>query len=919
MTDTPDTENLIKQYFETGNFVSIIEQHTNRIIHESDVVTDTKELIVPDKQESQDIIVGIDLGTTNSLIAVWRNNNLEIIQDENGNNSIPSIVAFTNRSRYIGQDAKNQKELNPKNVYYEVKRLIGRKINDVSVINDMEFLSYDIVGDTDNQDNIIIKSDESINKTFTPEEISSMILSKLKLMASRYLKQEVTKAVITVPAYFNDAQRQATKDAAKIANLECVRIINEPTSAALAYGLMTLSVKKNKEKELNVIVYDLGGGTLDVSLLTISEGLFEVKASVGNSHLGGSDYDTRLISYAINYFKKQHNIASMKDLSSLSLQKLRKSCENAKILLSSSVKATIAVQNFYNDKDLFMNITRDTYNKICRDLLILCIKPLEDVLHSCSMNKEDIHEVILVGGMTRMPAIRENIQRFFNKEPNCSINPDEAVVAGAAIQAYILSHQEDPFSESVTLLDIIPLSLGVETIGGVMNVLIPRNTSIPFSKKKMYTTDTDYVDSILVKIYEGERKMTKDNFFIGEFELGNLDKVQRCIPRIEVKFSVDINGIITVTAEDTDKQNKKGITITGNKGRLKNDDIKQLIEDAKKYELEDKIDRNKKELYYEIEDLCSNVKENLKRQELKMSEIDKKLITEDIKIIDNWLSNKKYYDREENELEDIIIRIKKRYGTLILRINAKEANNNVKSKSNNANQNSTSVYGNEDDSDNEEEEAKQVFEKIEIEDLGLDKFNETERQEIKQMRTNLIELCNSVDQILLSPNLKFSDEHRHELRYYIDDILLWVHVHEKSTKLDYKTKIDELNEACDKVIKEYSDVSGGIFQYSELINSIKTSRDELEQLCYTLKSSIICNAFSIKEEKIKELEKELDSILDWLIDVDAEKHKNTNYIEPEDEYKLKLNKLNDMCTDLYNSMIGINIDQTTNILGQLRE
>ena len=538
--------------------------------------------------KDENIVVGIDLGTTNSCVGVWRNNNLEIIPDEFGNNTIPSFVGYTKVNKYVGINAKNQKELNPKNVFYEFKRLIGKKIN--AVENDKEFFNYDLVPDEENNVNVIT----DYGLVITPEELSSNILIKLKEMASKYLKNDIKKAVITVPAYFNDSQRQATKDAAKIAGLECIRIINEPTAAALTYGLLNKSLSKKVNESINVIVYDLGGGTLDISLLTITDGLFEVKASVGNTHLGGIDFDNKIISYCINYFKKDNKIEKLDNLSSLSYQRLKRACENAKKILSVSLKTNIIVQNFYEDKDLILTLTRERLNYICKDLLILALKPLEDILESAELGKEDINEIILVGGMTRMPQIIDNVKKFFNgKEPNCSMNPDEVVAAGAAIQAFILSHDDDPFSENITLLDIIPLSLGIETIGGVMNFLVPRNTIIPITKKRIFTTDSDYDKSVVIKVYEGERKMTKDNFLVGEFELEGIEPAPRGIARIEVKFNIDINGIITVSAEDiTDKDKlsvKKSITITGNKGRLKPEQINKLINEAREFEIKDRI------------------------------------------------------------------------------------------------------------------------------------------------------------------------------------------------------------------------------------------------------------------------------------------------------------------------------------------
>ena len=1056
-----DYNALIQQYFSGG---SIIDNFKKERLENDELIENNEEIIEPInnlEKENSNIIIGIDLGTTNTCASIWRNNNLEIIPDEYGNRTIPSFVAFTHKSRYIGNDAKNQKELNPKNVFYEVKRLIGRKITDNSVIQDAEFLTYNI--GTDDNNNILLSSE--LGKQYTPEEISAMILTKVKLMACEYLKEDVVKAIITVPAYFNDSQRQATKDAAAIAGLECIRIINEPTSAALAYGLLNRSINKklvnsqgnntttttnsegnssistvnlegnnsistvnlegnnsitttnsegnssistvnlegnntttttpsegnssistvnsegnssttttnsegnntttttnsegnssistvnsegngsistinsegngtttttnsegngtttttnsegngsistiNSEgnSSINVVVYDLGGGTLDVSILNINNGIFEVLSSVGNTHLGGVDFDNRLVGYCISQFKRQHGIEKMNDLNVLSLQKLRRACENTKIILSTSVKSTIAVKNFYSEKDLILSLTRDKYINICKDLLILCIKPVEDALRSSNLERNDIDEIILVGGMTRMPSIRDNIKNFFSgKEPNCTVNPDEVVAAGAAIQGYILSNKDDPFSEKITLLDIIPLSLGVETIGGIMNVLISRNSVIPISKKKLYTTDADYCDSVIVKIFEGERKMTKDNFFVGEFELGDIDPSPRGIPQIEVKFNIDVNGIITVSAENKDKQNKKSITITGNKGRLKPEEIKKLVEESKFYELKDKIEKQKRQSYYEIDDLCSNIIININKSEYKLSELDKKMISEDINEVILWLKEKKYYDRENKEYISVIDKLKKRYGTLILKGNIQDEN--VKSNLiNNDRSNSTTVYGNEDD----EDESRELFEQIENEEMGFNKLNENEKLEIKQLRSNLIELCNNIHEIITSDGLNLDDEHKKELRDYIDDILLWVHIHQNPNKNDYKYKIDEINDSCNKMIDEYNNNNKHIFEKNAIVKNINSKKDELEQLCITIKSSIECNIFSLEEEHIKNLDEKVSSTLEWIIESN-----NNN----DAEYIARLEEINLLCDKLYHSMIGISMNKEKTLLGNDRD
>jgi heat shock protein 1/8 len=853
----------------------------------------------PDNKKKENIYLGIDLGTTNSCVCIWRNNNYEIITDENGNNTIPSYVAFNNIKRYVGLEAKNQKDINPKNVFYEVKRLIGRKIDDIGVVNELPYLTYDISGydkSYGDKEGAIVLFEEN-GKRHTPEEISSIILNKLKLMSWQYLKREdIVKAVITVPAYFNDAQRQATKDAAEIAGLESVRIINEPTSAALAYGLLDKSVyKKSQEDEgINVLVYDLGGGTLDCSILTINNGVFEVRASVGNTHMGGSDFDSRIIRYSISQFKRKYEIEELDDVSVISMQRLRKACENAKKILSISVKTTIAVKDFYDGKDLYISLDQTKLIELCRDLLILCIKPMEDVLESAEMKKEDIHEIILVGGMTRMPIIRENIKKYFNgKDLNCSMNPDEVVAVGAAIQAFMLSNKEDPFSENITLLDITPLSLGIETIGGIMNPIIPRNSVIPITKKRLYTTDSDYVDSVLIKIYEGERKMTKDNFFVGEFELKGLEKLLRGIHRIEVKFRIDANGIITVSAEDLEKKNTTSITITSNKGRMNQEEIRRLVDESRDYELKDKVERNKKQLYYEIDELCSNIENNIEREEFKLLPKDKEKLITEISEINKWLKSMKYNDREENEYAEKIEILKKKYGMLVLKYN--KDNENYKEKVETKIQ-STTVY-------DDEEEEKDVFEKIEDRDLGINEMNEEEKKEIKELRNNLIELCHSIFDLLSSESINILEEDKVRLRDYVDDTLLWVYVQEKTRIKEYKIKIDEVNNECNQIVEKYNN---NMFTNKTLT---KTEKEELEEICYAIKSGIMCNMFSLEKSVLKSLEEKVENILEWIMENEINKEE----IDLVDFYKQcseKKKELDDVCKDLESKLLENNNNST---------
>jgi len=871
--------------------------------NEHEAINDEKK----DNITNSDIIVGIDLGTTNSCIALWRNNNLEIISDIYGNKTIPSIIAFTKTTKYIGKEAKNQIELNPDNTIYEVKRLIGRTMDDQSVINDMPYITYKIDRSKDNN-NIIIKTDM---KVYTPEEISAILLLEMKQMAENYLKKSIKKVVITVPAYFNDAQRQATKDAAIIAGLECIRVINEPTAAALAYGFEKKT--KIKDDDVNIIVYDLGGGTLDVSILNIANGVFEVLASTGNTHLGGTDFDNRLVKYCLNEFRMKNKIQNLDNLRSISFQKLRKACETAKRLLSVTWKTTIIVKDFYDDKNLFITITRNKFEMLCKDLFILCLKSVEDALNSCEMNREDIDDIILVGGSTRMPLIKENLRLFFNgKEPNDTINPDEVVAVGAAIQASLLANKNDPFSENVVLLDIIPLSLGLETIGGVMEIIIPRNSIMPTKIKKKFTTDSDNETSVKIRIFEGERKMTKDNFLVGEFILSGLEKAPRGIAEIEITFNVDVNGIVTVIAEDLkNNENKKSLTITGNKGRLSAERIQELIMEAEEMELKDKVEREKKQLFYEIDDLCSNVKTNIKNEEYKLKETDKKIIMEDIDKVLGWLKEKDYFSRDKRDYFRVLDRIKRKYSTLILKI---KEDNNVKASTNNYN--ATSIY--------DDEENESIYQQLENEEYGItDDMDENIKNELKNLRTILTDLCYNVLDVLSNNFIKIDNDYKQDLKDQIDDILLWLHVKEKITKMDYDLKIKEVNDLCNNLmVKNDKD----LFEDNLIVKNIVTKRDELEQLCYALLSSISTNIFSIHEKNMNELSDKINDTLNWLISVDVDRKKeelqNNEYNMDELVFQKKIDEINKLCDYIYNNMVNINteiiddneinIDNTTN-------
>jgi heat shock 70kDa protein 1/2/6/8 len=839
----------------------------------------------------EEYVIGIDLGTRYSCAGIWRNGRFEIIPDSFGNRTVPSIVAFHGRVRLVGQNALAMKGVRPTNTIYDIKRIIGRRFDDPVVAGNKKFLTYEIISGAEDNSSLLVQLDpEDINnvakKTYRPEEICACILSEIRRTATLYLQQDVSKAVITVPAYFTDAQRQATMDAAKIAGLEVIGMINEPTAAALAYGLGNKQWKKDDNG--NVIVYDLGAGTLDVVLMNISKGVFRILSVSGNTHLGGEDIDYLVMGRIMTEFQREHRIVEL-EVSKLSQLKLKNAVENAKRILSTNKKTIICVDDYCEGKNICYTLTREKFEYICREFFVMCLHPLKDVIESTDLSRSDIQDVILVGGSTRIPKIQEMILEFFKdtdvKKLTMSLNPDEVVSAGACAYAYIKTHHEDPFSKNLMLMDITPLSLGVETLNKQMNTIIPRGTVIPVTRTRRYTIDTDDQDEVNIKVFEGERKLTKNNFHLGTFQLSGFEKAPRGHAIFIITFSIDINGILRVSAREkrSDAQASLEITSTwGSKGRIQREDLEQIIEEAKQNEEIDNIHSQKVGLIHKIQSICSGIFINLKDEDFNMSVMEKKKIKRQIKKIKKWVDNLTIETADLMELEEKKTYLQDNFSQMYVIV--KKSDNQFRPAV--ADISCTTVI----DCDEEEEDNQlQTYQKIE----RVPDPSEYAKEEVAALIKTINELCQNILSVINNPVSNFDQSDVEMMEDYISSVTIWLYVSNATNTIEYIAKINEINKITEELLDKYNEKT--VFDD----NTRLTVKDELQYICLTLNRSGESNYLSLSKEDSETLAKLTKETLIWLVE---------NPDEDESVYREKLEKINQCSSAFYDRTVRKNLN-----------
>ena len=831
------------------------------------------------------LCLGIDFGTTNSCLSIWYKNKPIIITDIDGSEIIPTVIEINTEKKIIGKEAYLRKEIfnsdtiiSKKNIFlvYEIKKLLGKKYSELNK-KQIEILAYEIKSDID--DNILIIDNDTL-KSYYPEEIATHLFMSFKLKAELFLSKKfntsvnITKSVISVPAYFNKNQRQIIKNSAEYAGFHVLRLINEPTSAAICYGLGKTYYGSNG---LNLVVFDFGGGTLDVSLLNINEGVYEVLGSCGNNNLGGSDFDNKIMEFVIGEFIHNNNLIYedfIINISENSLQKLKFLCEQAKIALSDNNNTKIKIFDFYNNIDLNVSFSREKFNEICQNLIRLIIKPINDVLDLCEIDKTNIDEIIMVGGMTRIPIIRYNIEKYFNKDVNFSINPDNVVSIGASIHGYMLLNNES-IQDKLLLIDRTSLSIGVETSGGIMDVLIPRGSIIPIKKTKKYSTDTDYIDSINIKIFEGERKFTKDNFLIGDFILTGIEKQKKGIPSIQITFSIDSDSIIKIFAEDLENPlNKKSIQVSGNKNNLSQEQIDLIIENAKQMDQFDKTDKLKKESYMSIFDNSKKILENLSDNSNKIPDEIKHIIVTNVTEIFDWIKSTNYQDIEIDKYKEILHDYKINYSIYLLQQNLNVSEfeaSNLEDENNKG----IEIYDDNVNTKKYEEQIIYLRKIIDEYDLLKKQIKIIKLMNHSNLSTNLIEIQNLLE----------------EITSYASDNLLNFFINKNLN-----------NDFVDQIISKL---------YSLDVN-------------FKNKFNLIDQEFNIVSKLFSKLEEKENYLLNLLDNLDSPQNSEINSIDLNHTHNLEIKSINDkldliiefqsIIHKMNSGYIDLDIDKLTNVL-----